>query len=276
MPTIRQARSSDWPGVVAVFAMVIGFTYSDDLVELGFVVAGRGGTDTRWAVFLVDILLVLATAGLAWRMAGLDARRFVVRLLRSWWPVGAVAVVVLHILTAAISASTGLHLLGAVLFALAMGVVLVSALEAGAPRGGTLRRNGWVIPLVVGTCVVQIASVLWFPIIDTHAGCANEISTDFFAQMVQVIPVMLITLGLETNFVRRSRRTATAVPILTVVLLSVALLLSFSMLVKADEVHCGAVAVWHEYLAFVLTVHATAIALATLVWLLIVGEPEPR
>mgnify|MGYP002145366884 CR=1 FL=1 len=127
MPTIRQARSSDWPGVVAVFAMVIGFTYSDDLVELGFVVAGRGGTDTRWAVFLVDILLVLATAGLAWRMAGLDARRFVVRLLRSWWPVGAVAVVVLHILTAAISASTGLHLLGAVLFALAMGVVLVSA-----------------------------------------------------------------------------------------------------------------------------------------------------
>ena len=135
MPTIRQARSSDWPGVVAVFAMVIGFTYSDDLVELGFVVAGRGGTDTRWAVFLVDILLVLATAGLAWRMAGLDARRFVVRLLRSWWPVGAVAVVVLHILTAAISASTGLHLLGAVLFALAMGVVLVSALEAGAPRG---------------------------------------------------------------------------------------------------------------------------------------------
>jgi hypothetical protein len=45
--------------------------------------------------------------------------------------------------------------------------------------------------------------------------------------------------------------------------------LAFSMLAKGERVTCGMAATWHEYLAFVITVHAAAISLATLAWLLL-------
>ena len=67
-----------------------------------------------------------------------------------------------------------------------------------------------------------------------------------------------------------------AAPILTVVWLRLAEGLAFSMQVKTDAVHCGVAAVWHEYTAFVVTVQATAIALATLVWLLVSDTTDSR
>ena len=83
--------------------------------------------------------------------------------------------------------------------------------------------------------------------------------------------MLLVTLGIEFNYVRQSDAVQEpiqrAAPILTVILLCIAEVLAFSALVKKDA--CGVGAAWLEYIALVVTVQATAIGLATLVWLLL-------
>ncbi len=279
--------SADWPAVLAVFAMVIAFTYTDDLVEFIVVVTGMGVATGQWLVAGLDLLLVASTALLKRRIMGrsrsgrqLGWKGFLRGLLRSWWSVGAAIIVVLHVFVITVSDNLGqgswmwTSVPVSALFVSAVGLVLVSTLDSESPFGpGSWGRNGWVVPLLVGTFVVQVASALWFPVIDLDAACANEVSADFFGQMVNVIPMLLIPLGLELNYVRRTAGIRNpgmrAAPILTVVMLCLAEGLAFSMQVKTDVVHCGIAAVWHEYTAFVVTVQATAIALATLVWLLV-------
>jgi hypothetical protein len=130
----------------------------------------------------------------------------------------------------------------------------------------------------VGTFFAYIATPLWYPVITPHmapiggpAECPPLVDPQYFAAMAQVIPVLLVTLGLEFNYVRESEAVhepvQRAVPIFTVILLCIAEGLAFSAIVKKDD--CGFGAVWLEYIALVVTVQGTAIGLATLVWLLL-------
>lgn len=274
--------------LAAVFAMVIGFTYSDDIVEFFLDVTGAKIAGWRWIVVAIDVALLAGSAFLKWRIAAqvepaLRWRRFWPRLVRSWWAVGAVLIVTLHLVVIRL-AGTGsqvplwMNLLASLLFVTAMGLVLASTLDTDAAPGIGWSRTGWVLPLVFGTLIVQMASALWFPVIDVNAGCANEVSAEFFGHIVNVLPVLLITLGLEMGFLRRRasalRPADRAAPVLTVLLLCAAEGLAFSMTVKIDGGHCGVAAVWHEYIAFVVSVQALAIGLATLAWLL-VAESTP-
>lgn len=276
----------DWPAILAVFAMVIAFTYTDDLVEFIVVVTGMSVSAGQWLVALLDLLLVASTALLKWRIAVRESgsrpaiRAFLGGLLRSWWSVGAVVIVVLHVSLIALSNNLGqgswlwTSVPLSLLFVAAMGLVLVTTLDSQAPFGaGAWERNGWIVPLLVGTFAVQLASALWFPVINVNDECASQISPDFFGQIVNVVPMLLIPLGLELNYVRRGAGIRNpgmrAAPILTVVLLCLAEALAFSMQVNIEAPRCGIAPVWHEYTAFVVSVQATAIALATLVWLLV-------
>jgi hypothetical protein len=89
----------------------------------------------------------------------------------------------------------------------------------------------------------------------------------------------LITLGMEFNYVRRAEDNTVqepiqrAAPILTVILLCLAVGLAFSALVGKNG--CGLGAVWHEYIALVITAQAGAIGLATIVWLLLSSPTKP-
>lgn len=197
--------------VTAVFLMVLGLTYSDDVVEFVSVLTGHGPGFHHGIVFLVDCLLVLAAAVLKWRIlrrvdpaSALGPREFLPVLLRSWWAVGAALLVAVHVVTAVLGLSLGVKLVGSAFFAVAMGLVLVGALDTTSTRAGAA-ANGWIVPLVTGTLVVQTATALWFDVISIAGDCADEIATDFFAQMAQVIPLLLITLGLEMNVLRRNR-----------------------------------------------------------------------
>lgn len=163
------------------------------------------------------------------------------------------------------------------LFVVAMGLVLLGALDPGDDPGKTASR-GWIVPLVIGTLVVQIASALWFPIIDVAGDCANQVAPDFFGAVVNVIPMLLVPLGIELGFLRQRGKLhgpgPRAAPILTVIMLASGEALAFSMLVSLADVRCGLAAVWHEYISFVVSVQSMAIALATLVWLLLVAAGE--
>jgi hypothetical protein len=106
--------------------------------------------------------------------------------------------------------------------------------------------------------------------------CNGAVSPSFFHQVVGVLPLLLLTLGVEFNYFRRAlsdpvQRAATAA---TVAVISVALVFALSTLPWVGT-GCGEVlAQWHEYLAFVVAVQGVFTGLVTLVWLLVVSVPE--
>lgn len=165
--------------------------------------------------------------------------------------------------------------LGSLVFVAAMGLLLVSSLA------GQTGSRAWVAPLIFGTAVVQVASALWYPVIDVENGCANEISATYFSDMTNIIAVILLTVGIELAYVRRVAHTTDpgrrVAPVFTVLWLCVAEILAFTMLVKADMgPRCGLAAVWHEYFSFVVTAQAMAIGLATVFWLLVDDGDDGR
>jgi hypothetical protein len=274
-------RNPEAIALVAAFMLVVGFTFSDDIVQFVLDMTGHGNSPARpWLVFALDCLLVAATALLKWRIRGGGSpSAFVRQILTGAWGVGAILVLGGHLFLIATAgqrsglgpaASVWINLLASLVFVAAMVVLLWSAL------GDHSTDRSWIIPLAIGTYVVQIGKVLWFPVIDVRTGCAEDVSFEYFALMAHILPVVLLALGIETNFIRRGatapdlgRRVA---PVLTIVLLSIALGLAFSMLVKAHmDPPCGPGAVWHEYISFVVTAQAMAIGLATLVWLMLTG-----
>jgi hypothetical protein len=269
-------RRSDWPAIAAAFVLVIGFTYSDDIIEF-FAEAG-GVSLSRWAIVILDLSLVGGSAVLKWHMTPRPRHfgTFLQGLLRGPWLIGAAVVLFVHLVLLttppperdwAVAGSLWLTLLTTAAFVVAMGLLLVPALGAdSAPRG-------WILPVVIGTFVAQVASAMWYPLIDMDRACADDVSTEYFNGMVQVLPVFLVTLGLEVNYLRMHNAIRAsgprAVAVMTVILLCVAEVLAFSMLIKGDKISCGSAADWHEYISFVVTVHAAAISLATLAWLLL-------
>lgn len=273
-------RQSNWPALTAALLLVIGFTYSDDIVEFGLDATGRRFAGAGpWLVFALDALLVLATAALKWRISGrgTEPRDFLRGLVSGYWGLGAALVVVSHLVliaTAAprarlgVSTSVGISLLSTLVFVTAMALLMLSALGDGSTSGS----RGWVIPLALGTLVAQTASALWYPVIDAVEGC-TDVATWYFSDMVHITPVVLLTLGVELNYLRRNTSVMSpgmrVAPVLTVMMLTAAMVLAFSMVVKADMPKCGMAAVWHEYIAFVFTAQAMATGLTTLVWLLI-------
>ena len=86
---------SDLPALAAAFLLVIGFTFSDDVVEFLLDVTGHPHFAGRGClVFLLDLLLVLGTAALKWAISGGgDLPSFLRRLCTGMWGVGAVLVV---------------------------------------------------------------------------------------------------------------------------------------------------------------------------------------
>jgi predicted permease len=94
-------------------------------------------------------------------------------------------------------------------------------------------------PLLVGTFFATIVrySPAFLHLISpagTSGSCEKLIGNEYFAQMTQVIPLLLIALGIQMGFMRRTGSdqdaVALAAPIVTVVLLCVAEFLSFSAL----------------------------------------------
>lgn len=274
----------DLPALVAAFLLVVGFTFSDDIVEfVGDLTGHRHFAGHPWFVFALDLLLVVCTAALKWRISGGgDPGRFLRGLIAGWWGAGAALVVVAHltlILTGGHQAGLGdvasvwVNLLASAVFVTAMALLLFSALSEGSSS------RAWIIPLVIGSFVAQVASALWYPVINIDNDCANEVSARYFIAMTTILPVVLLALAVELNYLRRNmivgdpgRRVA---PVLTAMMLCVGMVLSFTMLVKAEQGPlCGMGAVWHEYFTFVITAQALSIGLATLMWLLVTDAVE--
>jgi hypothetical protein len=159
-----------------------------------------------------------------------------------------------------------------------------------------------VVPLVLGTWVCYLAATAFVDLFDAGTVrvldpamaedveamplaerlgvlsqlCEGAVSPAFFQQVVGVLPLLLLTLGVEFNYFRRTlidptQRAATAA---IVTVMSAGLILSLSTL-PWDGEGCGDVlSGWHEYITFVVAVQGVFTGLATLVWLLVVSTPD--
>ena len=300
--------------MAVVFLLLFAFSYSEDYVFAILEAAGRHEV-AYWLGGLVGFdVAVLTLVGLLKRaIARADGDS--PRLWRWWWTAFA-AVVCLDVFLVLLPEEHPLwiDLASSVAFAIIMGLLMMVALN-GDPRTlvSAARRaevpTDWVrvravVPLAVGTFACYIASTAFddFFDLDTvraldpetaaevaamplaeHLGalatlCEGAVSPAFFQQVVAVIPLLLLTLGVEFNFFRRAldepaQRAAAAA---TVALMAIGLLLALSTLPWAGSGCGGVLGYWHEYLTFVVAVQGIATGLATLLWLLVVNAPDQR
>ena len=293
-----------------VFLMLFAFSYSEQLVSGLFPVVGGGGqTAWRVAVVVVDVAvlgLVGLMKGVVTRADG-DAPR-----LWGWWWTGVAILIAVDVLRLFPVEAIGLDLLTATVYAAAMGLTMAASLNAD-PLAlfSTARRvalpTDWarvraVVPLVFGTWLCYLAASAFVDYFDLRAVraldpatadkvaempipeqmavlsqlCQGAISPVFFELIVEVLPVLLLTLGIEFNYFRRTltdagQRAATAA---TVTVMAAGLVGALSTL-PWDGQGCGDVlSSWHEYVAFLFAVQGVFTGLATLVWLLVSSAPD--
>lgn len=293
-----------------VFLMLFAFSYSEQLVSGVFPVVGGGGqTAWRVAVVVVDVAvlgLVGLMKGVVTRADG-DSPR-----LWGWWWTGVAILIAVDVLRLFPVEAIGLDLLTATVYAAAMGWTMAASLNAD-PLAlfSTARRvalpTDWVrvravVPLVFGTWLCYLAASAFVDYFDVRAVraldpatadkvaempipeqmavlsqlCEGAISPVFFQLIVEVLPVLLLTLGIEFNYFRRTltdagQRAATAA---TVTVMAAGLVGALSTL-PWDGQGCGDVlSSWHEYVAFLFAVQGVFTGLATLVWLLVASTPD--
>ena len=292
-----------------VFLMFFAFSYSEQVVSGLFPVVGGGQTAWRVAVVVVDA----AVLGLVGRMkrvitqADGDAPR-----LWGWWWTGVVILLGVDVFRLFPLHSIQVDVVAATVYAVAMGWTMAASLNAD-PLAlfSTARRvalpTDWVrvravVPLVLGTwlCYLAASAFVDYFDVDTIRAidpataqevadlpvpqqlavlsqlCEGAISPVFFNQIVGVMPVLLLTLGIEFNYFRRTltdagQRAATAA---TVTVMAAGLVGALSTLPWDGQGCDDVLSSWHEYLAFLFAVQGVFTGLATLVWLLVASTPD--
>lgn len=293
-----------------VFLMLFAFSYSEQVVSGLFPVVGGGGqTGWRVAVIAVDAA-VLGSVGLMKRVIARgdgDGSR-----LWGWWWTGVVVLLGVDVFRLFPLHSIQVDVVTATLYAVAMGWTTVASLNSDPlTLFSTARRvampTDWqrvraIVPLVLGTylCYLAASAYVDYFNVDTMRTldaateelvaemdvsqqmavlsqlCEGAISPVFFQQIVGVLPVLLLTLGIEFNYFRRTLtdagpRAATAA---TVTVLAVGLVGALSTLPWDGQGCDDVLSTWHEYVAFLFAVQAIFTGLATLVWLLVSSTPD--
>jgi hypothetical protein len=300
--------------LAVVFLLLFAFSYSEDFV---FAVLQATGHEhvAGWLIGLVGFdAAVLAVVGLLKRAIA-RADDEAPRLWRWWWiSFAAIVGVDVFLVLLPEDHSLWIDLVSSVALATLMGILMMVSLN-GDPltlfsrARRSAEKTDWarvraVVPLVIGTLACYIAATAFNDLFDldtvrvldpemeAEVGampiaeklealatlCEGAVSPAFFQTVVKVIPLLLLTIGVEFNFFRRAldepaQRAAAAA---TVALMSIGLSLAVSTLPWADTGCGGVLGYWHEYLTFVVSVQGVATGLATLIWLLVASSPDQR
>ena len=297
-----------------VFLLLFAFSYSEDFVFAVLEATGRDHV-AGWFIGLVGFDAVVLTAvGLLKRFIA-RASDEPQRLWRWWWICfGAVIVIDAVLVLLPEPHPLWIDLAASVALATLMGIVMMVSLNADpltlfSRERRTTEPTDWarvraVVPLVVGTFACFIAATAFDDFFDLDTVrvldpemaaevaamplpeqlgayatlCEGAVSPTYFHQAVQVIPLLLLTIGVEFNFFRRvldepAQRAAAAA---TVAVMAIGMSLALSTLPWADTGCGGVLGYWHEYLTFVVSLQGVATGLATLLWLLVASTPDQR
>ncbi|HET7740830.1 MAG TPA: hypothetical protein VFL67_09305 [Mycobacterium sp.] len=310
MPESAAPPRADRAVFGVVFLMLFAFSYSEQLVSELFPSSGDDG-HMAWRITVIAVdAVVLGVVGLMKR-AVTRADGDVPRLW-GWWWTGVVILIGVDALRLIHLESIRVDVLTATVYAAAMGATMAVSLNADPLTLFSSARRvalpvDWarvraIVPLVVGAWLCYLAASAYVDSFDVDTAraldpaieaqvsdltvseqmsvlsqlCQGAISPVFFQQVVGVIPVLLLALGVEFNYFRRTLTDAAqrAVTAATVTVLAAGLVGALSTL-PWDGQGCGDVlSGWHEYFAFLLAVQAVFTGLATLVWLLVASTPD--
>lgn len=305
------SRSLAAPVFGVILLLLFGFAFSEEVITVVLEAVGRDDSAAPAVEIVVDAVTLLVVGLLKRRIDRIDGGG---SGLWGWWWSGVVVILACDVVLVVLGGHPPVWLdqLIALALALAVGVVLTSSLNADPMTLLSARRRAempldWqrvraVVPLVIGSYAAYAGAALWWdyrsldvmrqldPAMAAAAqdipltfrgqfyvfSCWGAVSPRYFDQMSYVIPLLLITLGIEAGFFRRRRidpvqRVATGV---TVLVMSLGLVGALSTL-PWEGVGCGQVlSKWHEYIVFIVTLMAVFIGLTTLIWQLLVARPD--
>ncbi len=224
-----------------VFLLVLGFSYSEEIVSGVFELIGQADNEEwRIALIVVDLAILAGVAALKRSIGRADGSP--PRLWRAWW-LGFVIVMGADLVLLGLTDSppVWVDVLSSTLFAAALTVLMTTSLNAD-------------------------------PLTLFSSSRRARMPVDW-RRVRAIVP---LTLGVEFNYFRRTledpaQRAATAA---TVTLLSLALVFALSTLPWVGQGCDEILAAWHEYLAFIVTVQGVFTGLATLVWVLVASTPD--
>lgn len=292
-----------WPVLIAVFVTFFPLAFSGETIT-EIIQVDPNSLNEPWrhlCLAITDaglIIIILSSTIWLWSRNGWPTFS-----IWAWWLIGAGMTLVLDILTidgqagnpwANLAVDLGYIVSLSILLAAA---VKVDPTEALRPRVRRNNRQAWkelrgALPLFIGTLAAYIGSTVWNSIFKQNARrhgcgtggmeCRGAIAIEYFAQLSQVILLLLVAVGIEAGIFRASLKDPVprAMTITTVVILCVAEVLTISTLPLLNHGNTATdiLSRWHEYLAFIVTWEASFIALSLLVWALIFrsAEEDPR
>jgi hypothetical protein len=260
-----------------------------------------------WALLLVDLglLVVLLPLTLALQRVLLGGPNWAVM---RWWAVGALLTLAGDAAVAPAVPDDPLTIFGTLLARVVAYAILFAATVGASPwriltrKGRQIDPDGWrrflpALPLLVGTYAGYVAASVWYGLNERAirsvaeatavarsrgvAGqvsdlCVGAIRPEYFAQLSQVIPLLLVALGVERRFFEQLLKEPVqrALTIFTVLLLCTAEAVAIAVLVSPNQGCDKVLYYWQEYTAFLITALASFIALASLVWALVAVSPN--
>jgi hypothetical protein len=281
-----------WPALIAVFIASFPLAFSGEVLRGRFEVMRGAGFNVPWPrlwLTIIDVvLLLIILRATIWLWLRNGWPRFSIWV---WWVVGAGLTLALDALTtngqennpwANLATSLG--------YVVSLAILLAAVFKA--DPTGLLRRpqirkgdqQAWkefrgALPLLIGTLAAYVGSTAWNSVLERGSKrlncgveCHGAITPEYFAQLSQVIPLLLVAVGIEAGMFRTSLKDSVprAMTITTVVILCAAEVLALSALPSPNRGEPSDILYkWHEYFAFIVTWEACFIALSMLVWALI-------
>ena len=266
--------------VVTLAFLVLPFT--EDLIGLARFVGSEHQGDSPLAVVIMDVLVLVVLGALLWLEGrGLSSRESRFAL----WRLALALTLVLDVVNGwcLAGASTRVwSIVIAVFVPLAYLVPQVLLLVC-------IRRTIWrydspsqvivaTLPLLVGVYLAWLATALAYPAlavaIDKGQVVVNQ---EFFAQVSQLIPLLMIAVLLEprlTKGIDMGGADVNVRPILVLILLAGAVSALLSLL-RPDTSSLYGLAPWLEYLALLIATFAVGAALTSLALTVLVGAQSP-
>ncbi|MBN6034072.1 hypothetical protein [Amycolatopsis sp. 195334CR] len=288
---------------LGIFMVLIALAFSDEFLSIFLQVGSLSSIGSDWVLIGVDAgllaIILLVKALFRRRIKGNRSRRDI----WTWWFVGAALTLALDLATALFPGHlyqverarvpgeppnkdgipVWFDLMANLAFTIGLALVLMATLHASPSlvfsrkrREGNkeeVRRLCATIPLLVGTLVAYFATTWWQQDLDdppTTSGCPCDqptlIDQEFFAQMSQVLALLIVALGIEVGFFRRfiSDTGRAPIAVFAISTLCIGDILALSALVKPIEYLQS----WHVYAAFILSIEACAVAFCTVIWVL--------
>jgi hypothetical protein len=307
---VRGARDRAIFGVV--FLLVFAYSYSEEIVRWLFQAIGHE-EPLKWRIgLIVADLGILFWVGLLKRSISRKDHS-PPRLWRWWWSGFAITVALDAALGGLPERGpVWIDALSSLLLAVAMGVLMMSSLNADpltlfSSRKRTAMARDWlrasaVVPLIIGVLAAYLGATVFVDFFDVGVVrtldpdmaakvatlplserlgieaqlCSSAVNPNYFGLVVQVLPVLLLALGVDFNYARRALRDpaqrASAAAAVTV--MAAGLVFALSAAPWAAEQCGGVIHPWIEYLAFEISLQGMITALAMLVWVLVVNKPD--